>query len=74
MDDVKYLMEYTGGARISAGSSWSGRQNLEVHYELNNKIDYSVIPKPRAKKPEGSEKKKPAKDLSAPRVVKFLKK
>jgi hypothetical protein len=67
-------MEYTGGARSSGNSSWSGKQSLEIHYELNNEIGYSVIPKPRAKKPEGSEKKKPAKDLSAPRVVKFLQK
>jgi hypothetical protein len=74
VEDVKYLMEYTGGARNSGMSSWAGRQSLEAHYELNNKIGYSVIPKPRAKKSDESAKKKAPKDLSAPRVVKFLKK
>jgi hypothetical protein len=69
-----YLMEYSGGARTSTGSTWSGRQSLEVHYELNNMIGYSVIPKPRAKKSDESAKKKAPKDLYATRVVKFLKK
>jgi len=75
-EDVRYLMEYSGGARCKGNSSWSSRNGLEIHYELTGGINYSVIKKPKTpeeleKAKLRAEKKKPAEFNSPAKMPKL---
>ena len=47
MEDVRYLMEYSGGCRVKGNMSWRKRNDLEIHYGLTGGLSYNVIKKPK---------------------------